>query len=463
MKIILFLLLFLPLSASVFCQQNQEEAENFIKQIDGRLDKAKEAIDKECLAPETASDPMTWYLKGYIYGEIAKSQVYAALSSNPANESLEAIKQCKKLDENGKFESDCINVLFEIATLFYDRGIRNYNAALKGNEKNLYLKALEGFKYYFKTLETLGNDDKIVLHLLKYNNINSDAVNIYAGYSAMQMEDYQTAEAYFTKIVDFNSTKEIALSKALPLAYIYYCNMLEKQGNISLASKVIERGMELIPGNPEILITAINLYKNANDIDNLTDVLEKAEGDLPDNYPVLVNFANSLLETASLFEKRGYENTTLNYLLKACAVLNRAVELNNSELNLIFLAANTHNSVAKIYFRKSEELNSATFRDQAEALYLLLLMKKPKDENMLFQIYNNLGAIYYKPAAEIYSSQDRDRIEEYLALFQKSLPYFEEAHKLQSKNKKIMQLLINLYLIFNETTKADEMKTKMGQ
>jgi tetratricopeptide (TPR) repeat protein len=342
------------------------------------------------------------------------------------------------------------------------KGISNYNQGLKSADKNLFATALVGFKNYFETLQTLGNDDKIVLHLLKYNNINSNAVNIYAGYSAMQTEDFSIAEMYFKKIVDLNSTIQIAAEKALPLGYIYYCNMLEKQGNINMAANVIERGMEIFPGNPEVLMTAINLYKNANDIDNLTDVLEKAEGQLPDNYPVLINYANSLLETAGLFEKRGYESTNLNYLLKACEVLNKAIGLNNSEMQLIFLTANTHNNVAKLYFKKSDETNSAKFRDQAEALYLLLLMKKPADKGMLFQIYNNLGAIYYKPAAEIYGLQDKDRIEEYLTLFKKSLPYFEEAHKLQPENRQIMQLLRNLYLIFNEAVKAEEMKTKLG-
>jgi hypothetical protein len=462
MKILTFTISILFFGLTIFAQQNQEKAENFIKQIDGRLDKAKEAIDKECIAPETSEKAITWYLKGYIYAEIAKSEVLRKLCVNPAYESLQAIKQCKKLDNANIFESDCINVLFEIATLFYDQGISNYNLGLKNIDKQLFLNALSGFKYYFETLETLGNDDKIVLHLLKYNNINSNAVNIYAGYSAMQIEEFSIAEVYFKKIVDLSSTIQIASEKALPLGYIYYCNMLEKQGNINMAANVIERGMEIFPGNPEVLMTAINLYKNANDIDNLTDVLAKAEGQLPDNYPVLINYANSLLETASLFEKRGYESTNLNYLLKACEVLNKAIGLNNSEMQLIFLTANTHNNVAKLYFKKSDETNSARFRDQAEALYLLLLMKKPADKGMLFQIYNNLGAIYYKPAAEIYGLQDKDRIEEYLTLFKKSLPYFEEAHKLQPENRQIMQLLRNLYLIFNEAAKAEEMKTKLG-
>ncbi|MBN2683370.1 MAG: hypothetical protein JXR58_12745 [Bacteroidales bacterium] len=462
MKTFLLLFSILLFTINGFCQQNQEKAENYIKQIDGRLDKAKEAIDKDCLAPETASKPVTWYLKGYIYAEIAKSEVLKKLSPNPAYESLQAIRQCKKLDAENNFESDCINVLFEIATLFYDKGISNYNNALKSSDKNLYTNALDGFKNYFETLETLGNDDKIVLHLLKYNNINSNAVNVYAGYSAMQLEDFSKAEMYFTKIVDLDSNQEPQKEKALPLAYIYYCNMLEKNGRVDKASKVIQQGMIFFPGNPEILMTAINLYKNANDIDMLTEVLSKAEGELPDNYPVLVNYSNSLLETAKLFEKRGYEATALNYLLKACEVLNKAVGIKTDEIQLIFLAANTHNNVAKIYFKRNDETNSAKFRDQAEALYLLLLMKKPDDKSMLFQIYNNLGAIYYKPAADIYSSQDKDRIEEYLALFKKSLPYFEEAHKLQPDNRQIMQLLRNLYLIFNEAVKADEMKAKLG-
>jgi hypothetical protein len=122
MRKILYSLLITIFCFPVFGQQNQEKAENYIKQIDGRLDKAKEAIDKECISPETSEKPITWYLKGYIYAEIAKSEVLRKLSANPAHESLQAIKQCKKLDVNNIFESDCINVLFEIATLFYDQG-----------------------------------------------------------------------------------------------------------------------------------------------------------------------------------------------------------------------------------------------------------------------------------------------------------------------------------------------------
>lgn len=455
------LTIFLLLSFTLWAQINKDEAENYIKQIEGKLDKAKEAIDLECIDEVKSQDPMTWYLKSYIYSELAKSEVYKGLCENPGKEALEAVKQCKKLDEQDKFGSDCINVLFVVATLFYDEGIENYNHGLKTGDKSDFEKAINGFDQYFESLSTLGNDDEIMLHLLKYNNINSNAINVYAGYSAMMIEKYDLAEKYFLKVVDLNGEKDIARKKALPLAYVYYCNMLEKKGAVEQAGVVINRGIDLLPSNAEILLTAINLYKNSNDIDNLTSVLEKAQTELPDNYKVLVNLGNSLLETANLFNQRGYASTTQRYRINAADALIKAIQIDDSDIKLLFLAATNYNNISKDYFAKEDHQNAAKYRELSVEYYHKFIAKNPTDKAMLFKAYNNMGAIYYKPGAAIYATQNKDRVEEYLTFFKKALPNFEEAHKLKPDNKKIINVLRNLYLIFNETAKAEEMKLKL--
>ncbi|HBS87673.1 MAG: hypothetical protein A2W91_15530 [Bacteroidetes bacterium GWF2_38_335] len=454
----LFLVIFLQIN---FAQDHKTDAENYIKQIEGKLDKAKASIDAECAGPNGETDPQLWYLKGYIYAEIAKSKVYQGIATEPGVTSLQAIQKCYKLDTDRKYLSDCINVLFEIATMFYDEGIENYNRGLESGNKEFFNTALKGFEKYYQTIETLGEDAIMVLHLLKMNKINVNSIYVYTGYCSQQTENYDKAKEYYLKVIDFNSPVDTARKKALPLAYIYYCNLLEKQGNISEASRVIERGIQVLPENSDMLITALNLYKKAEKVDELTTILQRAALVLPDNYKVLVILGNNLLETAEMFVKRGYMKTALEYNIKASEAFEKAISIDDSDIKLIFMNANALNEIAKTYFANGDEPNSSVYREKSIVYYQKVLAKNPSDKQFLFNTYNNMGAVYYKPGAEIYSGQDKSRIEEYIVLFKKALPYFEKAYSYDPSNKKIINTLRNLYLIFNETAKADEMKKKL--
>ena len=183
--------IFILISQSAFAQTTTSgnKGENYIKQIEGKIDKAKISIDKSCADINGSKSAENWYLKGYVYVELAKSAVYKNSVPNAAKEALKAIVKCKDLDVERKFESDCINLLFDLSTMFYDNGINLYNTALKSNLVNDYSSALVSLEDFFEVINTLGNDQTVVNHLIEFNKINKNSVIVYTAYCAQKSGD----------------------------------------------------------------------------------------------------------------------------------------------------------------------------------------------------------------------------------------------------------------------------------
>lgn len=388
--------------------------ENYIKQIEGKLDVAKERIDRECVAEETANDPLTWYLKAYIYTEIAKSAVYKNLSPDASIVALDAIKKHLELDRDRKYYSESVNVLLELTPMFYNSGIIRYNSATQSKNSDSYAKALKDFENYFEAMEYLGSNEVVMEHLIKLHNIKPSAIILYAGYSAQNIKDYVKAKNYYKQIVLLEGEKEKALEKGQPLAYIYYSNILEEEKNINLALQVIERGRELWPENYDMTISAINLYRATDRINELTGLLEKVAGKNPKNIDILVMLADNYNKRAQYYKQTGYDSTSQEYSRKAIET------------------------------------------------YLWVLQLDPADKKLKFNMNFKTGVLYYNPAVRLYKKHDPDLTEEYYELFNRAVKYFEAAHSIDSTDRKVMDFLLKIYQILEYEDKAAKMKAKLG-
>ncbi len=412
-KFIIFnILIFFVLQLS-FSQSKSNIADNYISQIAGKLDKAKEAIDKDCIDIKKKAEAETWYLKGYIYTEIAKTEVYKSLCNNPSFDALDAIKKCKQLDSENILYSECLNVLFDISTIFYDKGIKLYNSGINNKNIEHFKEALAEFQMFFETLETLGNDEKIIKHLLEFNDINSNSVIIYAGYSAQSIGDYNKAKEYYLKLIDLKSDISTARKKGLALAYIYYSDILIAEGKSSEAIIIVERGTELFLDNTDLIISCINLLFQENRTDELSDILELAIKNKPRDIKLLTVLAGTYNKISKQYIKRGYHETADKYRAKSIETYNKAIALN------------------------------------------------PSDNDLLFKINYNCGLLYYNRGVRLYIKHDESNTEEWTKLFNSSLPYLTKAHKYQTSNKKLINILMKIYQCLNETDKAKEMEEKL--
>ena len=411
--LIVILLLFFSAFVDAQSATTPNKGENFIKQIEGKLDKAKISIDKTCNDPNGSKVAENWYLKGYVYTELAKSAVYSKLAPNAAKDALTAIEKCKQLDVEKKFQSDCINLLFDLSTMFYNQGINSYNSALKTKSAGEFSTALVNFENFFETIEALGSDQAIVNHLIETSNINKNSVIVYTGYSAQKSGDIEKAKKYYAQTVLLNETNEKALKAGVPLGYIYYADVLLESGDTALSRKVIEKGVKLYPTNEEVLMDAIDIYSKTKNPEQMSDFLTMAIQKNPTNAKMLVILAGAFNNISKDYAKKGYQATSLEY------------------------------------------------RDNAIKTYEKALNLNPSDGTLLFNINYNLGILYYNPAVQVYRNRNESNKQEYEYLFKKSVPYLEAAHKYNKGNRNVMNMLMKAYQTLNETGKAEAIEKEL--
>jgi len=409
MKLITGIVVLFLIASSVMSQK-PNIGEEYIKQIEGKLDKAKISIDKTLLSPEGKKSAENWYLKGYICLQLAKSDIFK--KSNPAADvdALNAIIKSRELDMENKYLPECINALYELSSMFYNKGITEYNNSVKTLNTTGLLESLRNFELFFLSVKTLGNDDKIVENLMNHFKINQNSVIFYAAFSAQKCSINDKAELYYSKIINMELSDEKAKLTAVPLAYIYYPELLFSNGNQPQALKVVKRGVRLFPDNTDIVLTAIDLHKKAELIDEMADFLELALKAAPNNAKMLVVLAGAYTTIARSYDKKGYSETSTEYRNKAIQTYEKALKSN------------------------------------------------PQDKTMLFNINYNMGILYFNPGVQAYKKQDEAGRAEAEALFRKAVVYLEKAHEIDKANKNIINMLMKCHQTLNNQKRSEELE-----
>lgn len=413
MKAYFFIVLTI-LSIQINAQNKQSRGENFIQQIEGKLDKAKIQVDKLCSDPTGKDNPENWYLKSYVYTQIAKSQVYKNIAPDAEFVALEALKKSKELDSKKKFESDRINLLFDLSAIFYNKAILLYNEGVEKNKLNNFPSALENFEKFFECIDVLENDKVIVLNLLNFNNVTFENLYLYAGYSAHKSNQIEKAKKYYEQLIHLSLPAQQAREKGNPLAYIYYIDlMLENKDTIS-AINVAKKSLEIYPENPDVVMAAFDLFYRMRKLSESADLLE------------------------NIFK--------IN---------------NNPDYKMLFVLAQTYNNLSKEYKRKGYESTADQYKLKAIEMFEKLLNSNVSDKNILFKTNYNLGVIYYNEGVAAYKKRSETNTTEYEFLFKKAIPYLEEARKYDSKNKNILNMLLKAYTSLNEKVKAEEIEKQL--
>lgn len=202
----------------------------------------------------------------------------------------EAAKAYAKAFELGAKEKDIAPKLKEISEAYYNDGFTAYQL---GN----MAKASDCFKGAFEVSSTA-----------PCTEVNNDAAYNTA-FTAMQVKDYDRANAYYTKCVEngFFSDGNV------------YANLSEcalAQADTVSAKNYLATGLTAYPDNAAILTNLINLYLQTNeDPAKIVELLDEAKKAMPDN--------------PSLYYVEGNIYTGIKDYEKAIAAYDKGLEIND--------------------------------------------------------------------------------------------------------------------------------------
>lgn len=267
MKRTTFLFVLLFAATCVFAQKGKVTIAKSYNE-EGILDKAYAAIEEAIDAsnPKTESSinwPGTWEARGEIYQAIFKSkdENYKKLSNDPLTVAYDSYIKALALDEKDRFSK---SVKMKLSLLIYDL---TSQAVAAFDEEN-YEKALKSFEQVL-AINGLPN--------LKADDPNSvDTVIIFnAGLAAYNAKNYDKAIKYYKEAAKYKYSG----ARTFQLMSSSY---LLKKDTIG-ALDVLNEGLKEYPSNGTLLVEVINIYLNANKIDEALRYLDIAISQDPKN------------------------------------------------------------------------------------------------------------------------------------------------------------------------------------
>lgn len=265
MKKLLFIL-FIATSGTAMAQPaNVVNAYNYLNE--GKLDKAKEAIDKAAEHPKTSVKEKTWRYRGNIYFAILMSadENYKALSDNPGQVALDSYNKSIKLDKKGSYHNECKKNLGIIQNKALNDGVEKFNNKDYGN-------ALNYFKTAMNAAETRGKVDTLAM----YN----------CGLASERAEKFDDAIKYYSQC------EELGYRGETMCGFIIYLH--QKQGNDEAMKTKLTECRAKYPNDQNLIITELNIYINSGDFDGAKNNLEAAIANDPNNHILYFSYGSVL-------------------------------------------------------------------------------------------------------------------------------------------------------------------------
>jgi tetratricopeptide (TPR) repeat protein len=280
MKRLAIIILGLTVVAGAYSQPNQRTAAfNHLRY--GRLDKAKEAIDKAVEHSKTINDERTWFYRGNVYLAIhlTDEEQYMDLDPDALKKADEAYARALELDEKGDYTDEIKERILVVAEQYFNEGVNYYN-------ENNYTEASKSFKKSGTINDELGVIDTVAF--------------FYTAQSAYFAEELDVSKNYFNKL------KELDYEE--PAIYRFLAEIHKVESDTTTALNVIKEGREKFPDDFSLIIEETNIYLAANEQDKAMDLLQLAiEKD--DTNPTL------FFAVATNYDQMGnFEEAEENYL-----------------------------------------------------------------------------------------------------------------------------------------------------
>ncbi len=379
-----------------------------------KLAQAKEAVDQAMASPDMEASSKGWNTKGRIYSELAASEA-AMLTLNKEyvpnypDAAVESYKAFNKGLEHAvkKYErKDALKGLAEVAGFLNTLGYRAYQASD-------FTNAFTQFDAVLKVNDLLkANEMKPILGDDKSVN---DQLYI-AAVSAMSGENMEAAGKYFEVLKDSGlGDEKPAIYEGLFKAYI--------DTDEEKAVALLQEGREKHPEEASLLFAEINYYLQKGELDQLLGKLEKAaeiEKDNPSIYNTIANVYDSKYQKAS--EEGNAEEAEASFT-KAYDNYNLALEKDPENFVAIY-------SLGALYYNKAAVAS--------------------KEVNALADDYSNEGTKKYNAKKE-----------EMFGYFDKAMPYFLRAEKINAGDKNTLIALQEIYARKDDLETANAYKAKL--
>ena len=213
-----------------------------------------------------------------------------------------------------------------------------------------------------------------------------------------------------SKLKDDNKSKEllqrlIDINFNEPAIYIHMSDIYKREKNIEKAIEYLSLGREMFEEDQSIINTEINLYIELGRTDELVTKLGEAINLDPENSLLYFN-------RGTIYDQQGQvENAESDYL--------KSIELDPSSFG-------SNYNLGALFFNKAVELNNSANSTSDDKKYRSL-----------------------KKQADVY--------------FNKGLPYLEEAHLLDPKDKNTLLSLKQLYYMKGDYKKSEDIKRQISQ
>ncbi len=269
---------------------------------------ARENIDEAAKHEQSKGLAKTWYYRGKIYIEIARSKdpEITKLSVDPVSIAFESLIKAKSFGDK-KIDNNDIDQNLRIVTIMsFQNGVTAYNA-------KDYEKSLMNFERCIAIAEAFKVTDSLAI----YN----------AALSADNLESYDKAVTYYEQCTE--------LGYGGAKVYSNIADIYKKQGNDAKCMELVKKGLEKYPKDQALITEQINYFlKN----DNSEEALQKLDIAI-ENDP----------RNPTFYYARGSINSKLEKLDDAIMDYKKALEIKPDYFDALY-------NLGAIYFNTGADL-----------------------------------------------------------------------------------------------------------
>lgn len=292
----------------------------------GNLKVAWDTLQAALQNEETKNNADTWFLRGLILQNIAKStdSTIRNMVDNPVNQAYESYEKAIQIDAK---------VRNRVNLQLNDLYIAAVTHGSEAFEKKDFNKALEMFELSLK-IESAPIFKNIIDTSMMYN----------CGLAALNAKNYDKAIEYFQKAAQYGYNGGVTYS-LLRSAYI-------EKGDSVNALKTLQEGFEKYPNDLNMIVDLVNYYITAQKVEDALKYLNIAKEKEPNN-------PSFYFAEGTLYEK-------LNDFEKAEAAYRKATEIDPNSFNAWY-------NLGVLYYNKAVKIFDAATNEKDDVKYNQLL------------------------------------------------------------------------------------------
>ncbi|HEY3372118.1 MAG TPA: tetratricopeptide repeat protein [Prolixibacteraceae bacterium] len=260
MKKISLLIILLTSCPILFAQKGKVAIASNFKE-EGKLDKALTAIEEalDGRNPKTESSiswPRSWEVRGEIYQAIfnSKDENFRRLNADPLTAAYESYLKAIQLDDKNKFTN---GLKIKMQLLIHDLSTQAITAF---NEVN-YNKALSSFE------QIMAIENNPIYSADSPNAVDTTII-FNAALAAQNASNYDRAIELYKKAASYNYNG----ARTYELLTASYLSKKDTTGAINS----MQEGLKQYPGNADMLVQLINIYRKKNMVDDALKFLDLA-------------------------------------------------------------------------------------------------------------------------------------------------------------------------------------------